>query len=429
MTKRILALLVALILLGSLVACGTNPVENPVGDPTDSQTGSSQGDTPMTVPDEGNGQTPGGESNGGNNSDGETPGGETPPADNVKSIDIYLIAGQSNASGYTKVKDASALYAKAPGLENGYSNVHYAGNARSDSGNPNYTKYDNMKAWQLTKLGFGRSDNYFGPEAGMAAALSAYYNSETGKHAGIIKLAHGGTRLMNVTTGSNKNGNWVSPSYAEELGISYVDPVGGLYNALLLEVKTQLGELESYGGFTHVNIKGLYWMQGESDRDYPTEYEKAFKLFVSDLRSDLSDIVKQYHKSNDDGGASQMTVVVGSISETYSSATADSVAKNQTFITMQKGLEKSIAKCYCLDNSQYVINRGDGTTDVVGTDRYHWNQADALDIGVNAGYLLLAACTEYRDTNVEKWDALYDFITNGGGSDSSDDESSWTERL
>lgn len=39
-----------------------------------------------------------------------------------KTMDIYLIAGQSNAGGHTKVKDANALYAKAPGLYKGYRN-------------------------------------------------------------------------------------------------------------------------------------------------------------------------------------------------------------------------------------------------------------------------------------------------------------------
>ena len=433
MKKRIFALLLASVLLLGLVACKADPVEPPVTDVPGTQTEAPQGGEDAPKPgDNGDGTTPGGTTPGGTTPGGTTPGGttpggETPPADDVKSIDIYLIAGQSNASGYTKVKDASALYATAPGLENGYSNVHYAGNARSDTNNY-ATLVNNQKAWQPARLGFGRADSYFGPEAGMAAALSAYYNAETGKHAGIIKLAHGGTRLMNVITGSNQHGNWVSPSYAEELNVVYENATGGLYRALLEEVETQLGKLEEYGGFTHVNIKGLYWMQGESDRGDPVSYEKAFKLLVSDLRSDLSDIVKAYHGSNDDGGAAQMAVIAGSISETFSSADANSVATNQAFIAMQKGMERSIQSYYCLDNSQYEINRGDGTTGVVGTDRYHWNQADALEIGMNAGYLFLAVCTEYRDDTVEKWEAFYKELQQNG-SNPYDDELGWTERL
>ena len=44
-------------------------------------------------------------------------------ASDGKSIDIYLIAGQSNASGTSKVSDASAAYLWAPELRNGYSNI------------------------------------------------------------------------------------------------------------------------------------------------------------------------------------------------------------------------------------------------------------------------------------------------------------------
>jgi hypothetical protein len=56
-------------------------------------------------------------------------------ASDGKSIDIYLIAGQSNASGTSKVSDASAAYLWAPELRNGYSNIHYAGNSASNTAN------------------------------------------------------------------------------------------------------------------------------------------------------------------------------------------------------------------------------------------------------------------------------------------------------
>ena len=42
-------------------------------------------------------------------------------------IDLYLIAGQSNASGTTNVADKTAAYEVDPQLENGFSNVLYAG--------------------------------------------------------------------------------------------------------------------------------------------------------------------------------------------------------------------------------------------------------------------------------------------------------------
>lgn len=134
------------------------------------------------------------------------------------SIDLYLIAGQSNASGTSKIEDANAAYAVAPELKNGFSHVLYAGKGTySASGSLNYD-------WGPTKLGMGKDTNHIGPEAGMAAALSEYYNAETGKIAGILKYAHGGSKLSGNDTDSN---NWVSPSYAEAFGWEYGGTTGG----------------------------------------------------------------------------------------------------------------------------------------------------------------------------------------------------------
>ena len=38
-------------------------------------------------------------------------------------FDVIIIAGQSNASGTSKVSDASAAYLWAPELRNGYRNI------------------------------------------------------------------------------------------------------------------------------------------------------------------------------------------------------------------------------------------------------------------------------------------------------------------
>jgi len=84
-------------------------------------------------------------------------------------IDIYLIAGQSNAVGCTKITDRTAAYAFAPELQNGFSNVLISGRARWDSREGYSTRDD---AWQPVTLGLGVSDGtYMGPEAGMAKAL------------------------------------------------------------------------------------------------------------------------------------------------------------------------------------------------------------------------------------------------------------------
>ena len=297
----------------------------------------------------------------------------------VKSIDIYFIAGQSNASGETKVKDKDAAYEFAPELEHGFDHVLFSGKVDLIS----YT-------WRKTTLGLGyKSDKTFmGPEAGLAKALSVYYNEETGKTAAIIKIAFGGTNLLDDTTGNNQKfgGNWVSPSYAEAKGLTYSGITGGLYRRFMDTAKKQLSKLPN--GFNSFNIKGLYWMQGESDREDPEGYKEAFPYFINDLRSDLSDIVKEITGNGDDRGASNMPIFVGTISKTFNDATESAV--NVKFINMQKTLPDVVENVHIVDNSNYDINvLKDGGSVVVGSNKYHWNQHDILEIGKNVGDAML----------------------------------------
>ena len=318
-----------------------------------------------------------------------------------KVIDIFLIAGQSNAVGYTKITDRSAAYEFAPELEKGFSNVLFAGKTRWDSG-ASYEIHD--FDWYKTTLGLAAiSNGYMGPEAGMAKALSEYYNEESGRVAGLIKFGHGGTSLMTVvnssTSGSNRFGTWVSPSYAKYyLGMEDATynsgKTGALYREFLKVVREKLIALVDEG-YTNVNMKGLYWMQGENDRNNPSGYVSAFECFVSDLRRDLSAMLTELTGTEDDRGASQMPVFVGTISQTQNlnSSSAESVNKN--FIAMQKTLPDRISECYVVDNSAYRISQynpdepSKPITAGLGSDQWHWNQSDHLAIGYNVGKAIL----------------------------------------
>ena len=354
--KRFLIALLAVLMLCSLVACDEEP---PAEEP---------------APDEGSTPT-------------------NPDTVVEKAIDLYFITGQSNAAGYSKVNDAQALYEVAPGLENGYSNILYAGTALvgGSDGNPGVYK----KEWTPTTIGCGRGANYIGPEAGMAAALSSYYNAESGKMAGIIKYAHGGTSLLAVSDGNNIYGNWAPPSYIESLNMEWDEESnhGRLYREFLDQVYKNVSELKEKG-YNKFNIKGMYWMQGCNDRgthaENPIIYPVAIDYFVKDVRKDLTIIMKQLTGS--DCGAKDMPFVVGTLSETFSSAAESHVETyNKPFVAMQKTLPQTISKCYVLDNSQYAINRWDedkGESVVVGTDSAHWSAIDALTIGKNLGELI-----------------------------------------
>lgn len=297
----------------------------------------------------------------------------------TKSIDIYIISGQSNGSGYTSF-NTSKMAEKSSNAIYGYSHVWYAGRAQS-SLNSNTTIGLNEYNWDLARVGQGRSTSHMGAEVGMAKALSEYYNPTTGKIAGIIKMAHGGTSLLNNVSGENNvDGNWVSPSYADYLGISHTGKTGGLYRRLLSEIEKRVNELKAMG-FEQINIKGFYWMQGESDVGQESEYKKAIKLFVSDIRNDIGEIV------GDD--LTTMPFLVGEISLTSGNAIGR-VSQNQTFINMQNTLDEEIPYTYILDSSKYDINKNvNGSNVAVGTDSWHWNMEDMYSLGQDIGKCII----------------------------------------
>lgn len=315
-------------------------------------------------------------------------------------MDIYLIGGQSNAVGFSSIKNMKDLQAKIPELaEGGFTNVHYAGSSRYGS----IPVSSNEKAWGKTKAGFGATSRYIGPELGMAQSLSQYYNAETGRHAGIIKFAHGGSSLLDISSGENATGNWVSPSYAAYLNTSYADDdiTGGYYRLFLAQVKKNISQIKEYSGHTKINIVGLYWMQGETDAAQRKKYEVSFNYFVQDLRRDLAEIMLEFTGGESDCGASNMPILIGAISEGFAIANSQTVKRvNRPFIELQKTLAETIENCYFVDNSQYLITKWNpeiARADILGSDQYHWNQDDMLQIGINVGNIFLKDVLKVTD--------------------------------
>ncbi|MBQ2686930.1 MAG: InlB B-repeat-containing protein [Clostridia bacterium] len=299
------------------------------------------------------------------------------------SIDIYLIAGQSNASGYS-LGNASSLLSGDKRYVYGNSNILYAGNGQSTNWNNLTTGSfnSNRYEWGVARFGQGHSPNHLSAEVGMISALSEYYNTETGRVAGIIKYAHGGTSLLNNEGGENIcAGNWMSPSYAESLKKNYTGLCGGLYRNLLAEVTARVAELRAMG-FTEINLKGMFWMQGEADLTALTAYEKSFTYFVSDIRRDLGKIMGE--------DLSDFAFIVGEVSETFASASSGQVNTNKNFIKLQRKLAENIDGVYTIESSKYDINKLVGGSSVaVGTDIYHWSGNDMVEIGKLVGKSIL----------------------------------------
>lgn len=344
--------------------------------------------------------------------DEDAPPAEEPEDDNTpkaeeKEIDVYLIAGQSNAAGSTIFKKndtlyeaAEAIYEEFPALKTGTPYIQYAGNAAGNSANNSVTY-----GFRDVDLGLGADKSKMGPEVGMAYALSSVYNEQTGKHAAIIKYAHGGTGLVRTEANGGTDGNWEPPSYrahnTEDPDLEYR---GHLYRGFLEEISLRLYQLKQQG-YTKITIKGLYWMQGcndtwryttgaETSSKSPNWYPKAFACLVKDWRSDLAEIMKELKMSS--ASATNMPFFIGTISRTYRLDTGVEAteARNLPFIAMQKQLAVNNENCYIVDNSVYDVMYWDeaANTAVVvpgGTDSAHWGVADCYQIGKNVGNAML----------------------------------------
>ena len=188
---------------------------------------------------------------------------EPKPLDaNTTYDNVYLIMGQSNASGVAPHID---LQEKEADLYQKYSE----GNAKV------LMSFDTderiQKEYASTKWGFGNNEYLFGPEIGMAETLSQ--KEETSY---IIKATYSGSCLLT--------------QYVKENGQKLT-----LYKRFIEFIKQQLQLLESQGKTPRV--RGLFWMQGESDSYlYPgsDKYLKGERYFVNYLRSDLNDWIYDY---------------------------------------------------------------------------------------------------------------------------------------
>jgi len=163
----------------------------------------------------------------------------------AESIDVFFLAGQSNASGrvdtgYTAdPRDADVQY---------------------------YYQSDGPSANNVTSGGVFTSlqplaTGYYGPEITLGRALV-----DQGYNTAIIKVSDGGTNLRDDW---NPNGS-------------------GTENTMWLDWQSQVANalnLLETGGNT-INLRGFFWYQGESDADnayYASVYETYFTTFTNEV--------------------------------------------------------------------------------------------------------------------------------------------------
>lgn len=178
---------------------------------------------------------------------------------NNKKVKVFLLAGQSNASGVSSETELKNNISKEKFTEyqEGYSNVYI--NYYNDNGSNKSLGFTNVK------LGQGYVDNYFGPELGMGEKLSELYKDET---IFIIKYAWGATNLH--TQWNYKYGN--------------------VYKAFIKFVNESMDYLKSKN--YDAEIVAMMWMQGESDSNKPNSH-KYYDNLINMIKS-IRENFKEY---------------------------------------------------------------------------------------------------------------------------------------
>lgn len=286
--------------------------------------------------------------------------------DFVKYYDIYIIAGQSNAAGYSS---------KGGNLGGVFENVSYAGevNAPRNGGTPaqSYLSYPFLTE---VKEGLGRGTAYIGPEYGMAEILNGHYSQEA--PAMILKTAAGGTSLFNSTGGENNDwGNWYPRSqWGRNTVNATSSPMGVLYQSLVDNFAAVYSQLVEYG-YTP-RVQGMAWMQGEADLGNPSGYKTLLKAFISDIRADLT-------KITGDESLEEMPFVIGEIATSFAFSANSQVP---AFLNAQRAVANEMQNVFTVKTEDLIIVNPDGT--VNGTDQYHFNKNDCRTLGKRFGEAL-----------------------------------------
>lgn len=200
-----------------------------------------------------------------------------------KIINVYLIAGQSNAVGYGM--DTGNKIAKSDDrFVNGFENVLYYGAHERRTGK----NLDD--GFEPVKLGMGLAMDRSGAEIGIANAVGNYDEMSA-----IIKCAWGATHLYPDTQYdvSLKQGTWTSPTYIKNNNIdtSKNPLIGNMYRRFENTVANAL-QLLIEDGYTPV-IKGIWWMQGEAEMftlDMASAYRELFETLIYDMRNTLGEL-------------------------------------------------------------------------------------------------------------------------------------------
>ncbi|MBC7913251.1 MAG: hypothetical protein H7Y07_03920 [Pyrinomonadaceae bacterium] len=256
-----------------------------------------------------------------------------------KKIDVYLIGGQSNATGQGYLKNLPKNFK----IDTRVIIFH--------SGKPHLNSGVKPLTWHPLRQA-SESPDRFGPELGFGNRIKEL---EPGKNIAIIKHAHSGTNLYaqwkpgNTTTDST---NW-GPQYKD-----FVQTVDAALQALRKQ------------GYK-ITIEGMLWQQGESDADkleQNTNYGKNLAHFIQRVRQQFD--------------APKMKFVYGYVypppttgigPETIRKAQHDVAQKSKTSLSVKRAI---------LVETDDLNHRADDPNSPYPKDHIHFGTLGTLELGI-----------------------------------------------
>ena len=313
-------------------------------------------------------------------------------------IDIYIVAGQSNAEGEsyitTSAPDTNGA-AESERDHNTYEHVLYW-TARTKIDGSHTANWN--PSYEPVHEGLGCTTDYIGPELGMARYLNDKYDG-VNNIALILKHAAGASMLGCYGKDDGTIIDYpISGSDWKENNLNTYNTKGTWYpEAMETEASKALGENRSTGylkrelqknigvvynellekGFKAENIHfvAMYWMQGESDKVlFKDSYVQNFQLMLDEITASMTQTTGRDY--------SELPVVVGEIADTSTAASNTEVNKNKAFIAIQNSLADLRSNIVINPSGALPITQWvDGKNVVVGSNPYHWRYPDAVKIG------------------------------------------------
>lgn len=209
---------------------------------------------------------------------------DTVEAQSADEVKVVILAGQSNAVGYSGFSYLPQTTKGYSAMRSGYDGVFISKNGEG--------QFNTGDAFCNVKCGYALDGGRFGPELGMAQTFAE------SKHNGkvyIVKYAVGGTTIDPENKDYWAIGNNIQERYwnAPSQKFNHCTSAGLLYNTLCQHIDEAIAELKSQN-YTP-KIEAMCWMQGENDSFSNKRYFALENEFVNSLR-------KKYAEYSDENG-------------------------------------------------------------------------------------------------------------------------------